>query len=144
MDKINEKVHHLMDTAKYESIIVFDRLTVVMAELEDGTILVENCYSDSAAVHDVNSSVRVCMEKLAYRVRVMVENGEKPPISLTEMQAETILALANNNLQKKSAALDLHISSSAMTVRLKSIRKNTGKDPDDFFDFLELLNAAAE
>ena len=141
---IKETVDHLMDTASYEAVTVFDRCTVVVAELEDGRIMLEACGSETAEKHDAEAAVEVCLQKLMGRVQMMVEEEEERSFTLTEAQAKTIIAWASHGMRKKSAAGELGITSSSMSGRLETIREKTGRDPEDFFQLCELLAAARD
>ena len=140
---IKETVDHLMDTASYEAVTVFDRCTVVMAELVNGRILLEACASETAEQHDPEAAAEVCMQKLMGRVQMMVEATDRP-FTLTEDQARTLVALAGSGMRKKTAAGDLGISPSGLACRLAKIREKTGRDPDDFFQLCELLTVARD
>lgn len=61
---------------------------------------------------------------------------------MTKLQAEIVIALAENqtNISKTASKLFMHRNS--LTYHVRKIKKTTGKNPLDFYDMCELLPIA--
>ena len=137
--EIKEKVQHLMDTAEYEAISVFDRCIIVVARLENDVMLAESHVFEDCESFSQEKGVEMCLKKIADQVWAM-ETAE--PIELTEYQARVIAALAENKIVVTDAARQLNFHRNSVVYHIGKIREATGKDPMNFFDLCELLMAA--
>lgn len=61
---------------------------------------------------------------------------------MNKLQAETILALAENGLNITKTAKATYRNRGTVQFHVDNIRKNTGKDPQDFYDMIELVKEA--
>jgi DNA-binding PucR family transcriptional regulator len=61
---------------------------------------------------------------------------------VTELQAEIIIALADNNLKIAEVARKIYMHRSTVVYHIKKIHRITGKNPLDFRDMCELLPIA--
>lgn len=61
---------------------------------------------------------------------------------MTKLEAEIIIALANNNLKLTDAAKSLFMHRTTVLYHVNKIRVNTRKNPANFFDMCELLPTA--
>lgn len=63
---------------------------------------------------------------------------------MTKLQAEVILALADNGLVKSRAAKALYRSLTGIIYHIQNIHEKTGLDPLDFWDMQKLVPMAQE
>ena len=63
---------------------------------------------------------------------------------MTKLQAEIIIALADNQINVTKTANKLFMHRTSVAYHIRQIRKNTGKNPMDFYDMCELLPIARE
>ena len=63
---------------------------------------------------------------------------------MTRMQAEVILAMAANGLSFCRAAYAMNKHHNTVRFHAEKIRENTGKDPQDFYDMIELEKEARQ
>lgn len=140
MDAI-ERANHLMDTAEFESVVVFDRCAVVLAQLESGEIVMEASGSRTAEEFDVEKAVETCMIGLHTRLVEVVsaQMAEPAEPTLTKELAQIIVSLAENDLRTTLVADEIGISRPTLGRRLDKIREVTGKNPMSFFDLAQLL-----
>lgn len=61
---------------------------------------------------------------------------------MTKLEAEIIIALADNHLHTTGAARTLFMHRTTVNYHVQKIHKRTGKNPLDFFDMCELLPVA--
>lgn len=61
---------------------------------------------------------------------------------MTKLQAETVMALAENGLNITRAAQSLYCHRNTVVFHVKKIKESTGKDPQDFYDMIELVQEA--
>jgi DNA-binding PucR family transcriptional regulator len=61
---------------------------------------------------------------------------------MTVRQAETIISLANNNLNMKATAREMFVHYHTVIYNIKMIRRNTGLDPLNIRDLNDLLRKA--
>lgn len=65
---------------------------------------------------------------------------EKLPDTLTKMDNDVILALAEKNMNRSSAARFLEVSGKCIENHEERIKRITGLDPCNFYDLHELVN----
>lgn len=139
-NNINELVNHLLETAEFEPIVVFDRCLVVMAKLENGVILAKAQVADTPEEFNPDQMAEDCLKMIYDDVVAMVSPAPVPaPSPLTEEQAKTIVALAENGMKVTEAAKVLGCARSTMVNRLQKIKEVTDKDPMIFYDLCQLL-----
>ena len=63
---------------------------------------------------------------------------------MTKLQAEIIVALADNSMNVSHTAKKIFMSRSAVNYHLRRIRQTTGKNPTDFYDMRDLLPVAQD
>lgn len=61
---------------------------------------------------------------------------------MTQLHAEVILALADTNLKISKAAEKLYRHRNSVVFHIEQVKKTTGKDPMNFYDMVELVEAA--
>lgn len=61
---------------------------------------------------------------------------------MTKLQAEIIVALAENQLSPTDASKKLFMHRTTVNYHIRKIHKITGKNPLDFYDMCELLPLA--
>lgn len=65
--------------------------------------------------------------------------ARKKSVNVTEVEARTILAMANNGLSGTRAARELGYVRTAVYYQLRQVLEKTGKDPRDFYDMRDHL-----
>ena len=65
-------------------------------------------------------------------------------ITVTQLHAEIIIALADNQLKITEAAKKLFMHRTTLNYHIQKIHKTTGKNPLDFYDMCELLHTARQ
>lgn len=63
-----ERIDHLMDTAEFAAHTIFDKCTIVSAELENGFVIVEYSACVDPANYDKDLGVMACKEKIEERL----------------------------------------------------------------------------
>ena len=63
---------------------------------------------------------------------------------MTRMQAEVIMALAANGLNCRRAGLAIYKHHNTVRYHAEKIKESTGKDPQDFYDMIELEKKARQ
>jgi DNA-binding PucR family transcriptional regulator len=63
---------------------------------------------------------------------------------VTKLQAEIIVALADNQMNVSEAAREIFMHRNTVKYHIRKIYKLTGKDPLDFYDMCELLPVAQQ
>ena len=63
-------------------------------------------------------------------------------ITLTATQAEVVIKLAKNNINAAAAAREMFMHRNTVDYHIRMIYRNTGKNPLNFFDLLDLLIVA--
>ena len=63
---------------------------------------------------------------------------------MTDLQAEVILALADNGLKIRKAAQQTYRNPNTIRYHIQTIREKTGLDPLDFWDMQKLVPMAKE
>lgn len=61
---------------------------------------------------------------------------------MTKQQAEIIVALAGNDMKISITADELYMHRNTITYHLERVKKETGKDPMNFYDLIELVETA--
>ena len=61
---------------------------------------------------------------------------------MTRLQAETILALAANGLNITRASKAMYKHRNTVCFHVEQIKQSTGKDPQDFYDMIPLVEEA--
>ena len=61
---------------------------------------------------------------------------------MNEKQARLIIALADNNMNVVATANQLFFHRNTVSYQLSKLRKQTGKDPTNFYDLCELVPIA--
>lgn len=61
---------------------------------------------------------------------------------LTKTQAEVILNLAKNNINAAATAREMFMHRNTVDYHIRMIYRNTGKNPLNFYDLLDLLPMA--
>lgn len=61
---------------------------------------------------------------------------------MTNLQAEIIVALADNQLKITEAAKKLFMHRTTVNYHIRKIHRTTGKNPLDFYDMCELILTA--
>lgn len=60
----SERINHLVETAEYRVMTCFDKCTVVVAQLENGFIMVEASACVDPANYDSELGERICVAKI--------------------------------------------------------------------------------
>ena len=68
----------------------------------------------------------------------------KADTSITRTQAEVIVKLARNNINAAATAREMFMHRNTVDYHIRMIYRNTGKNPLNFYDLLELLPIAQE
>lgn len=63
---------------------------------------------------------------------------------MTQLQAEIIVALADNQFNVSKVAEKLFMHRTSLNYHVRKIRETTGKNPMDFYDMCELLHIARQ
>ena len=63
-----DKINRLMDNAKFETMTVFGKCTIVVAQLENGFILTESSACVDPANYDEEMGKRICKDKIRDRL----------------------------------------------------------------------------
>lgn len=63
---------------------------------------------------------------------------------MTRLQAEVIMAMAENGLSYNRAADAMNKHHNTVRYHADQIRESTGKDPQDFYDMIELEKEARQ
>ena len=120
---------------------------VVAINVETGEESVfESVTAASKALSISKSAIsKICTGKnemvFGYTFRFQPVEREQDKI-MTRLQAEVIIALAANGLRSKSAGKSIFKTKSAIKYHAETIKKQTGKNPYDFYDMCELLPIA--
>lgn len=61
---------------------------------------------------------------------------------MTELQAQVIIALADNNLNVSDTARQMFMHRNTVVYHIRAIHNKTGKNPLNFYDFCDLLRIA--
>lgn len=61
---------------------------------------------------------------------------------LTKNQAEVIVGMAKNNINAAATARDMFMHRNTIDYHIRMIYRNTGKNPLNFYDLMELLPMA--
>ena len=61
---------------------------------------------------------------------------------MTKLQAEIVVALADNQLKVTGASKKLFMHRTTVNYHIRQIKRSTGKNPLDFYDMCELILAA--
>lgn len=136
---IKQKVGQMMDAAEFDAAVAFDQCAVVMAKLENGTIMVESFIGEDPEAFDRDAAVKACMLKIADR---LMAAETEPVFPLTEEQAKVVVALADNGMKPAEAAKALGCHRNTVHSRIEKIKTATGLDPLSFFGMAKLLLAA--
>ena len=59
--------------------------------------------------------------------------------NLTELDIKTVIEFANNNMDVSKTARQLFLSRSAAFYHLEKVKTQTGLDPLNFYDLIQLL-----
>lgn len=68
--------------------------------------------------------------------------SRKKSPTVTEVEARTIIALANNGMIPARAARAIGFSNAAVHYHLVCVQEKTGKNPRDFWDLNDLVQMA--
>ena len=63
---------------------------------------------------------------------------------MTRLQAEVIMAMAANGLSYQRAGYAMNKHHNTVRFHAEKIRESTGKDPQDFYDMIELEKEARQ
>ena len=63
---------------------------------------------------------------------------------LTQEDMETVIEFANNNMDVSKTARQLFLSRSAAVYHLEKVKTQTGLDPLNFYDLIQLLKLFGE
>ena len=63
-----ERIDRLMNTAEYDVITMYDKLTIVCAKLENGFVLTESSGCIDPANYDVKVGVALCKSKIRQKL----------------------------------------------------------------------------
>lgn len=63
-----ERINHLLDTADYEVLTAFDKCTIVVAQLENGHVIVEAAACMDPANYDSDTGESICRDKIRERL----------------------------------------------------------------------------
>lgn len=72
----------------------------------------------------------------------MIADGERGKIdmNLTEKEKEVILSFADGNMHIGETANLLNLHRNTIDYHLRAIKENTGLDPKNFYDLVELVD----
>lgn len=127
----------LLGKAELKMTVGFDRYVIVLAKLEDGRILMGEYISDEPL--DMEVAREACIVDIFEKLCAELSEPAYPEFSMSKDQAQDIIAFADAGMNYTEAAKKQSCSRSALSIRLKKIKEQTGKDPRNFYDFCQLV-----